>query len=288
MKNQYYNKMKLVLCIDRDDDIGRKLDVKGPILGIKENLEVAKNLALKDPEDSDVNALFGAIKIARDLKTKVATLTGDVEVGVVSDTKLSSQLDKVLKKFKPESVILVTDGAEDEEILPLIQSRIKIDSKRTIIVRQSQELEKAYFTITHFIQEISEEPNLARLIFGIPGLVLLLIAIGGAFGLMTHALMAILFISGLYLVIKGLGYEEEFFSRISGFLNSLSIERISTFTYLFSLIILIITVGYIYEEFSGEETGDVITSATAILTLESTNFLVLAIILAILGKIIDD
>lgn len=280
--------MKLVLCVERDNDIGRKLDKEGPIIGVEENKEVAEKLALKDPEDSDVNALFGGVRIAQDRDLEMAAITGDVEVGVVSDTELSSQLDEVIEDLDPESVVLVTDGAEDEEILPIVQSRIKIDSKETVIVRQSQELERAYFTITHFVQEISEDPSLARLVFGIPGLVLLLIAIGGALGMVTSSLLTILFISGFYLVIKCLGYEEKFFSKISDFLKSLSLERISILTYSLSLIILIISLGYIYEGFVAKNPVGIVDSLATILTLDSTNLLVLAFVLAILGKIIDD
>ncbi|MEM2918720.1 MAG: DUF373 family protein [Candidatus Altiarchaeota archaeon] len=280
--------MKIVLCVDRDDDIGRKIKVKGPIIGIEENLKVATELALADPEDTDVNALFGAIKIAKEINAEVVTITGDINVGPTSDIKLSEQLDKIIEKFKPESVILVTDGAEDDEILPILQSRVKIDSKRTVIVRQSKELEKAYFTITHFIDEISEEPKLARLIFGIPGLVLILIAIGGFFGLINLALLTLLFFIGLYLVIKGSGFEEEFFSRISEFFKSISFEKISSLTYVLAFITLVVGLGYSYDEFSHKITLGIVDTFITILNLNSLNIVILAVIIAIIGRIIDD
>jgi len=280
--------MKLVICVDRDDDIGRKIKVKGPILGIEKNLKVASDLAIADPEDSDVNAIFGAVKIAKELKAEVVTLTGDLDVGTTSDIKISEQLDKILEKVKPESLILVTDGAEDDEILPILQSRAKIDSKRTIIVRQSKELEKAYFTIAHFIKEISEDPNLARLVFGVPGLILLLIAVGGALGLVTQALIALLFFIGLYLVMKGIGIEEEFFSRISDFLKSISLEKISSLTYVLAAITLVVGLGYSYEEFSHDVPLGITETIVTIFTLNSLNIVILAIIIAIIGRIVDD
>lgn len=280
--------MKIVLCVDRDDDIGRKTKIKGPIIGIEKNLKVATELALVDPEDSDVNAIFGAIKIAKEVNAEVVTITGDINVGPTSDIKLSEQLDKILEKFKPESLILVTDGAEDDEILPILQSRIKIDSKKTIIVRQSKELEKAYFTITHFIDEISEEPKIARLIFGIPGLVLILIAIGGFFGLINLALLTLLLFIGLYLVIKGSGFEEEFFSRISELIKSISFEKISSLTYVLAFITLIIGLGYSYDEFSHKITLGIVDTFITILNLNSLNIVIFAVIIAIIGRIIDD
>src|SRR5438132_1208262 len=50
----------LVLCVDRDDDIGVKTGIRGPIVGREGNLAAATKLGLADPEDSDVNALLSA------------------------------------------------------------------------------------------------------------------------------------------------------------------------------------------------------------------------------------
>src|SRR5438132_1362909 len=51
----------LVLCVDRDDDIGVKTGIKTPLIGREANLNAATKLGLADPEDSDVNALLSAI-----------------------------------------------------------------------------------------------------------------------------------------------------------------------------------------------------------------------------------
>lgn len=278
----------IVLCIDRDNDIGTKTGTKGPIIGIDENLKVAKELALEDPEDTDVNALFGAIKTAKELRTEIVTITGDRRVGITSDMKLSEQLDEVIKKLKPESVIIVTDGEQDEEIIPMVQSRIKINSIQRIIVRQSKELEKAYFTILHFIQEVSDDPNLSRFVFGIPGLVLILLAIGGLFGAVSLMLNVILAIIGIYLVIKGLGWEDDFFNWSSDFVKSLSIERISIVTYIIALFALVIGLSYGFEEYSMRNPHEFIDLFVVITTMNSGNILLLALLIAIIGRIIDD
>ena len=54
---------KLVLCVDRDDDMGEKAHVISPVIGRQENLNAAVALALVDPEDSDVNTTLAGIKI---------------------------------------------------------------------------------------------------------------------------------------------------------------------------------------------------------------------------------
>ena len=53
----------LILNVDRDDDFGRKVKIKSPIIGWEEYLKAAEKLALEEPEVSDVNSLFAAISL---------------------------------------------------------------------------------------------------------------------------------------------------------------------------------------------------------------------------------
>ncbi|MFH0860017.1 MAG: DUF373 family protein [Candidatus Altiarchaeota archaeon] len=283
------NNKLLVLCIDRDDDIGRKLKVKGPIIGEKENINVAKDMALVDPEDTDINAMFGAVKVAREMECEVVTLTGDMNVGEVSDTKLSAQLDSILGNLKPDSVILVSDGEETEQIMPIVQSRVKISAVKTIVVRQSKELEKAYFTVTNFVKEVSEDPNVARLLFGVPGVALLLLSIYG-----FQAVYYIVGITGLYLLLKGMGYEEYLFQRIDDFIKSLSVERISTVTYFISIVTLAIGLGFGYSDlarnpFDFSDMGSTLDSLSIfVVNTSALDIVLLAVVIAIMGKIADE
>src|SRR3972149_11549497 len=97
----------LVLCVDRDDDIGVKTGIKGPLIGRDDNLAAAMKLGLADPEDSGVNALLSAISIYDDLvkqgvDAEVATICGDVRVGSASDLVLTQQLDRALEDGRPD------------------------------------------------------------------------------------------------------------------------------------------------------------------------------------------
>ena len=277
----------LVLCIDRDDDLGRKAKVKGPVVGIKNNLSATNKLALVDPQDSDVNAIFAAVKVAKELNTEIATLTGDINTGVTSDRKIVEQLERLIDDLKPEDVIVVTDGAEDEQIIPIIESRIKITSIQTVIVKQSAELEKAYFTATSFFKEVSEDPEMARLFLGIPGIAIMVLAVGVIFNALFLSVGIMLSVVGLYGVIKGFGYENEFFSGISEFLGSLSIERISTLTYLTAFIVLIIGLSEGYANILHVGSTSLVDIIPAFI-LGSANLFLVAVIVAITGKIIDD
>jgi len=142
----------LILSVDRDDDIGTKAGIKGPIIGREDNLNAAMKLGLADPEDSDVNTVLSAVtvydeRIHMGEDAEVATITGDVRVGTISDRVLIQQLERVLEEVKPDRVFLVSDGAEDEYIFPVVSSRIRVDHVRRVIVRQTAGIESTYYTL---------------------------------------------------------------------------------------------------------------------------------------------
>lgn len=148
----------LVLSVDRDNDFGEKAGISGPFIGREENLNAALALGLKDAEDSDTNTLLAAISIYDEMVKKgmgveVATICGDIKVGYESDLTLTTQLENVLEVVKPERVILVSDGAEDEYIYPIISSRVKVDSVRKVFVKQVPSVEGTYYIILKTLQD---------------------------------------------------------------------------------------------------------------------------------------
>jgi putative membrane protein len=202
----------LVITVDRDDDLGKKAGIRGPVLGRKEVLTAALRLGIADPEESDTNAILGALHLHDQLKeqaegtdeVEVAVLTGDERVGVRSDRAISQQLEEVIEKFQPDRGMLVTDGAEDESILPLLQSRLHIDHVQKIIVRQSKGIEGTYYYLT---KAIEDEKWRARLLVPL-SVVLILLGLGMILpnGGWIIGMMPLLI--GIYLMARGLGVEQ--------------------------------------------------------------------------------
>jgi putative membrane protein len=232
----------LILNIDRDDDFGRKADLKSPIIGIKDNINAANKLGQADPEDSDLNAIFSAISLYnRFLKEKkdveIATICGDINVGIKSDEIITEQLEKVIKETQTDNVVLVTDGVEDEYVLPIIQSRIKITSINRVSVKQSRELEDTYYRIIKILEDEKVQKQ-----FVLP--IALVLIVGAIFVLLDMAASgfgAILLTLGLYLLIRVFRWERILavtWSEIkSGFLTG----RMSIYTYIIAFVILIAT-----------------------------------------------
>ncbi len=196
----------LVLCVDRDNDIGVKADVQGPVIGRKANLDAAMTLALADPEDADVNTILTAISMYDEMTkggqdAEVATITGDPRVGHQSDAILSQQLDDVLERVRPDNAYLVSDGAEDEYIFPMISSRVKINHVKRVYVRQSPSVESAFYIAA---KAMRDERLRRRIVLPI-AISLVALAI---FLIIQPALVlpAVLFVLGMYLLVRA--YED--------------------------------------------------------------------------------
>jgi putative membrane protein len=165
----------LVLCIDRDNDIGVKAGIPGPIIGRRENLDAAMKLGLADPEDADVNTMLTAVSkfdelLRNGIDAEIATLSGDIKVGDHSDREIVRQLEEVLDEVRPDTAFLISDGAEDEYVFPLITSRLKVDHVRRVIVKQQQSIESF---VSMVLKAFRDEKWRKRLLTP-PGLILLL------------------------------------------------------------------------------------------------------------------
>ncbi len=193
--------MRLVVCVDRDDDIGRKTGIAGPIVGRSAVLDAATRLGTADPEDTDTNALFAGVRLRDELEqhgetAEVVAITGDAKVGILSDRTIAQQLDSVLHTHPAESAYFVSDGAEDEYLLPILSSRIRIDGVRRVVVRQSPGLESTYYTLVRALKD----PKLRTKTVLPFALVLIALGFAAAAGQVVWGFIGLVLLIGVYLI----------------------------------------------------------------------------------------
>jgi len=238
----------LVLSVDRDDDIGWKAKVESPVIGRAACLKAANTLALADPEDSDVNAIFSAVKIYDELtekgeETAIAVIAGNHLHMIEGDRRIATSLEQVIKETQATNCILVTDGAEDEYVIPIIQSKIPVSSIRRVIVNQMPNLEGTYYILKKFL----DDPKISRMIFIPLGLAMLLYAMAYLFDVPGIATIIVIGVIGSYMLYKGFGFDEIVHSIIDTLRISLSRGRFSFVTYTTTILLIIIgfTKGFI-------------------------------------------
>lgn len=232
----------LVACIDRDDDLGKNGGVETPVFGRDQCINAGTRLAIEDPEDADANAIFGAIKIYEELVTKgyeteVAIIAGAYNRGIEADEKISSELIAVLSKFKAEGVVIVSDGEDDETVIPLIQAMVPVISIQRIIMRHSRSVEYSYAVFGKYVKMLIYDPRYSKFFLGVPGALLIASGFATIFGFTREALAIVLSILGVAFVIRAFDIDKA--------IGSLNRTTPSTFIRIFSTFagIMIILVG---------------------------------------------
>jgi len=197
----------LVICIDRDDDLGRKTGIPTPVVGRDACIEAAQRLALEDPEDADSNSIFYAVKTYEDLVSKgynaqVITVTGVENRGVQADEKVASQIKSVLKKFSANGAVIVSDGEDDEMVIPVIQNVIPVISVQRVVMQVSRTIEHSYAVFGKFLKLVMYNPKYSKFFLGVPGILLLIGGIGAVTGYNAEIFAVLISILGGAFLIR--------------------------------------------------------------------------------------
>ncbi len=281
----------LVLSVDRDDDVGYKAGVETPAIGRDACLNAAVKLGTADPEDSDTNAIFQAIKTYDEQKEKGI----DVEIAVISgnhlnmlegDRRVARLLEEVIEKTGVTECILISDGAEDEYILPIIQSYMKVVGIVRVTIKQLPNLEGTYY----IIKRMMNDPKFSRTFLVPLGALLLIVALATLLLPGISAFLLIIGVVGLYLLFKGFGIDDYVGLLYHGLGDSLKNGRMSAISYLGSGILILagLISGLMSIVTYYPNTGDIgfIYNCMTFL-FGSLLWFILAALVAVAGKIID-
>ena len=196
----------LVICVDRDDDVGEKTGIETPVIGRDSCIEAAQRLALEDPEDADSNSIFAAIKTYEDLISKgyqveVVTIAGVKNRGVQADEKILVEAKKVLEIFPANGAVIVSDGEDDESVIPVIQNVLPVVSVQRVVMKVSRSVEYSYAVFGKYLKMIAYDSKYSKFFLGVPGILLLIGGIATVFGY-TAEIFAILvsILGGAFLI----------------------------------------------------------------------------------------
>jgi len=289
----------LILCVDRDNDLGEKARIKTPIVGREFVLNAGISLLLADPEDSDGNSLFLAVKEYDELKKKgedveIAAIAGDKNVGGVSDLIISEQLDTVLKATNPDNAIFISDGAEDEFILPIILSRIKIRMVKRVVVRQEKNIESLYYIIIRalkeekFLKKVLAPLGVAFLVLGLSMLLIFILRIIyfglGSLDPATAGFISVTTAIGVYFLVKAYSLGKRLSKAWERLEEQFMNTRITVFSGLVGISIIIYG---IYVGFQAAFTQTIVYEAILYLLYKFVPIFIIGIIVYDIGRIME-
>ena len=206
----------LVVCLDRGG-----LAPDGPLVGVDAIRDLVVEAGVRDPEDSRVNCLLETLRVARDIEESgdealVAVVSGrGTGDPVAADRAVASQTDELVERYAPDSAVVVIDSAEDERLLPIVESRVRVDAVDRVVVRQAHDIESTYYLLKQFLGD-EELRGTVLVPIGVTLLafpVLLFLADS-----LTVAVSAIAAVIGVFLLYKGLGVDD-LLARLPGLLR---------------------------------------------------------------------
>ena len=195
----------LVVYVDRDGGIG----YDGPVVGWEAVQALVTDVGLEDPEDSRVNCLLETLHVTRDLRDDgekaVVAVVSAVADTVNNDRAIARQTDRLVAEHDVDAAIVVTDSASDEQLVPIIESRIRVDGVDRVVVRQSHDIESTYYLLKQFLGDEELRGTvlvpIGAALLAFPMLLLLADNV-------AVALSAIAGVIGLFLLYKGFGIDD--------------------------------------------------------------------------------
>ena len=100
---------------------------------------------------------FAAIKTYEDLISKgyqveVVTIAGVKERGVQADEKILLETKQVLEKFSANGAVIVSDGEDDESVIPVIQNVLPVVSVQRVVMKVSRSVEYSYAVFGKYLK----------------------------------------------------------------------------------------------------------------------------------------
>lgn len=237
----------LITVVDLDDDLG-EAGIETPIIGWDNVLKAALRYVLEHPEDSDANAIFAGLQLYKQLRdeghdVEICVIGGSARGVVEASFTVRRKLEQVLSQIPDlKGIVLVSDGTEDEQVLPVIQSLVPVLGVKRVVVEQLRGVEETYILIGRYIKKMLVEPRFSRLFLGVPGLIVLSVAVLSVLGLLSYALPVAGLMLGAAMVIRGFNLED----RLAGLWSSSPVMFVA---YALSAITLSAALGITYYTF---------------------------------------
>jgi putative membrane protein len=191
----------LVVCLHRGDALP---GVDPAVVGREAVEQLVPTLGIDDPEDSRVNCVLEGLRLAEELDDATVAVISGAGEAVRADREVARQVDALVAEHDPDSAIVVVDSAEDERLVPIIESRVQVDAVDRVVVRQARDIESTYYLLKQFLADEQLRKTvlipLGAVLLAFP---LLLLAVDSP----TVALGAIAAAVGVFLLYKGLGID---------------------------------------------------------------------------------
>lgn len=277
-----------MVCLDRSGAIAETAGVSPPIVGWEAVRSLVIDVGLADPEDSRVNCLLETLRVARELRDGdedcvVAVVTGDAD-SVGAGRSIATQIEELRSTHAIDSAIIVTDSAEDERFIPVVESRLSVDSVDRVVVRQARDIESTYYLMKQFLgdEELRQTTlvpiGLALIVFPV-----LLTTMGP-----VVAVASLTAVFGIFLLYKGLGIDTYLSALAAGVRGALYSGQVSVVTYVVGGGLALVGVFAGLLGVSNLDSGGGVLLPAMRFAFDSVPWLAMAALAASTGRLLDE
>jgi len=145
-------------------------------------------------------------------------------------------------------VVLISDGGEDEQVIPIIQGLKPIVSVERIAVKHSQTVEETYQVLGRYLKMLIFDPHYSKYALGVPGLILILAGILTVSGHGFEAALASLLTIGGAFLVRGFSIDR----TVAGLLQRGPTGYIRFVSMIFAVIVVIVGIDSGYLAMTGD------------------------------------
>lgn len=277
-----------MVCLDRSGAIADTAGVSPPIVGWEAVRSLVIDVGLADPEDSRVNCLLETLRVARELRDRNETVTVAVVTGgtdaVGAGRSIAAQVEGLRATHAAESAIIVTDSAEDERFVPVIESRLSVDSVDRVVVRQARDIESTYYLLKQFLgDEELRQTTLVPLGLALIVFPVLLTSMGP-----VVAVASLTAVFGLFLLYKGMGVDSYLSALSANLRGALYSGQVSVVTYVVGVGLALVGVFAGLLGISGLDSQEGVLVPAMQFAFDSVPWLAMAALAASTGRLLDE
>jgi putative membrane protein len=185
---------------------------------------------------------------------EVAAVCGVPDSGLDADRKIRREVENILGRDAFSGIVLVSDGVEDEQIVPIIQSLKPIVSVVRIVVKHSRTVEETYLVLGRYLKMLINDPRYSRFFVGVPGLIFVFAGLLILFNRAFEAEIAILLILGMAFLIRGFSLDK----LAASMLSNRPYAYLRLFSAVASIIIFLVALSTGYTYMNAQDNAGVI------------------------------
>ena len=140
--------------------------------------------------------------ISKGYSSQVALVAGKFNRGIEADEKIGLEIQNVLGEYRADAAVIVSDGEDDETVVPVIQTMVPVISIQRIIIKHSRSVEYSYAVLGRYVKMLAYDPRYSKFFLGVPGALLVATSLASFFGLTKEALALVFSILGVAFIIR--------------------------------------------------------------------------------------